>query len=145
AGTLTWTPSYDDAPGPYTVNFTASNSLTVSGPTSISVGNQDRAPVVTAPATAKVAENAVLTLNVTAADPDGEPIGSLTAALSGLPSVHNAVFTVSADRKTGTLTWTPSYDDGRAAPYNLTFTASNALTGSSTTSITVLNRDRTPV
>ena len=40
----------------YTVTFTASNALSGSASTSITVGNVDRSPVVTAPATASVLE-----------------------------------------------------------------------------------------
>jgi hypothetical protein len=43
----------------------------------------------------------------------------------------------------GKLTWTPSFT--QAGTYTVTFTARNALSGSSTTQITVTNTDRAPV
>src|SRR5439155_15270126 len=49
-------------------------------------------PVVTAPAQAAGAENSLVTINVTAADPDGDPITTLTADFSGLPAGNNAAF-----------------------------------------------------
>src|SRR6185295_93502 len=116
--------------GPYSVTFTATNSLTGSATTAITVNNVDRAPAVTAPATAPGSENQPLTVNVTATDPDGEAITSLTA--SGVPAGAN--FTPGPGNTSGTLSWTPGYT--QAGPYTVTFTATNALTGSASTALT---------
>src|SRR5207249_4744320 len=86
----------------------------------------------------------LVTINVTATDPDGQAITSLTANLSGLPAGNNAVFTPSADKSSGQLTWTPTFADSRAAPYVVTFTASNTLSASASTAITITNVDRPP-
>jgi parallel beta-helix repeat protein len=137
SGLLTWRPGYFDAPGPYTVSFTAQNGLTRTASTMIAVVNMDRAPAVTAPATAKVSEGAPLTINVTAADPDNEGITTLAVDTSQLPAGHNAVFTVAADKKSGTFTWTPTLADGRIADYAIGFTATNALSGTTTTQVKV--------
>ncbi|HXS83148.1 MAG TPA: putative Ig domain-containing protein, partial [Methylomirabilota bacterium] len=120
---------YDDDGG---LQRGAAYELFLQGQTS---GN---APVVTAPATASVAENSALTVNVTASDPNGDAITTLTA--TNVPS--GATFTSSADHKSGTLSWTPSYS--QSGVYTVTFTASNALSGSSSTQITVTNVDRAP-
>jgi len=142
-GTLTWTPQNADGPGPYNVTFTAINALTgATVTTAIAVTNP---PVVTAPATASVNENQLLSLVVNASDPDGDPITSLTATLTGLPAGHNATFVANANKTQGTLTWTPTFSHGRAAPYTVTFTAANAASGSASTAITVNNVDRAPV
>jgi hypothetical protein len=138
SGTLSWTPDFSQA-GSYSVSFTASNALSGSGTTAITVTNTDRAPVVTAPATATVAENGLLTVNVTAADPDGEPLSSLTA--TGVPA--GATFTPGPGNTSGTLSWTPDYS--QAGSHSVSFAASNALSGSGTTAITVTNTDRAPV
>src|SRR5205807_10583693 len=122
-----------------TVTFTASNGLSGSATTTITVTNIDRAPVVTAPATASVAENAPLTVNVSASDPDGDAIVSLTA--TGLPA--GATFTPGTGSTSGVLSWTPTF--AQSGSYDVTFTASNALAGSSSTTITVTNTDRAPV
>jgi hypothetical protein len=98
----------------------------------------DQAPVVTAPANASGNENAQLTVNVTAADPDGHAITSLTA--TNLPS--GATFTKNGSNTSGTLTWTPTYS--QSGNYTVTFTASNALSGSASTQITIANVDRAP-
>jgi parallel beta-helix repeat protein len=141
-GTLTWTPTFYDA-GSYSIDFTAGNALSVAFTTTLSVANTDRAPVVTAPVSASVAETHTVTVTVRAADPDGQPIGSLTADLSGLAPGSGAVFTAGPGDTTGTLRWTPSYAD--AGTHAIAFTAANALTGVATTTITVANVDRAPV
>ncbi|HVE25712.1 MAG TPA: right-handed parallel beta-helix repeat-containing protein, partial [Sporichthya sp.] len=138
SGTLSWTPSFTQA-GSYSVTFTARNALAGSSSTAITVTNVDRAPVVTAPATASVAEGHLLTLNFTVADPDGEPITSLTA--TGVPP--GATFTPGPGKTSGTLSWTPDFT--QAGSYSVTFTAGNALSGSGTTAVTVTNADRAPV
>src|SRR6185436_5532201 len=91
-GTLTWTPTFADS-GTYTVTFTGANTLSTSSTTSIHVVDVNRGPVVTAPASVTVNENATLTLVVSAADPEGEAIASLTAALAALPAGNGAAFT----------------------------------------------------
>lgn len=102
-------------------------------------GGADQPPVVLAPARVDVAEGAALTLTVYAADPDAEPITSLSVA----PLPSGAVFTPAPDAKSGTLAWTPGYD--QAGTHAIAFQASNALTGSKATSIVVVNTDRAPV
>jgi PKD repeat protein len=137
-GTLTWTPGYSQA-GSYTVTFTASNALSGSTSTVITVNNVDRAPVVTAPPTVGAVVGKSLRLNITAVDPDGEAIGSLTA--SGVPS--GATFSVGPGNTTGTLTWSPTKSD--VGEYDVTFTATNSLTASATTAITVSEKNHPPV
>ncbi|HKQ19559.1 MAG TPA: FlgD immunoglobulin-like domain containing protein, partial [Candidatus Eisenbacteria bacterium] len=103
---------------------------------------QDAAPVVTAPATRFACENALLTFTVSAVDPDGDAIASLTAA--GTVITAGATFTVGAGNTSGTLSWTPTFTS--AGAYGVTFTAQNALSGSASTSILVGNGcDRAPV
>ncbi len=145
AGTLTWTPKFGDMRAtPYNVTFTASNAMSGSASTAITVTKGDHPPVVVAPSTVSGAETSVITVDVTASDPDGEPITSLTADLGGLPPGNNAVFNSNASHTAGTLTWTPTFNDSRNAPYNVTFTATNAISGRATTAITVTNVDRAP-
>ncbi|PYM08453.1 MAG: hypothetical protein DMD82_02460, partial [Candidatus Rokuibacteriota bacterium] len=140
SGTLSWTPGYGDA-GTYTVMFTAVNALSGSAGAALTVTNVDRAPVVTAPATAAVAEGTPSTLAIHAADPDGDAITSPTADLSALPS--GATFSAGPDDTTGTLSWTPSYGD--SGTYTVTFTAANALSDTSSTVVTVTKVDRVPI
>jgi len=137
SGTFSWTPTAGQA-GSYSVTFTATNALSGSATTSVTVTNADRAPVVTAPATASGAENTLITFTVSAADPDGDAITSLTA--SSVPS--GATFTSNAAHTSGTFSWTPTFS--QSGSYSVTFTASNALSGSATTAITVTNVDRPP-
>ena len=131
SGTLSWTPTFTSA-GSYGVTFTAANTLTGSASTSILVGNScDRAPVVTAPATATFCIGQPGSLTVTAVDPDGEAITSLTA--TGTAITAGATFAKSVSNTSGTLSWTPA----AGGSFSATFTASNTLTGSASTSIAV--------
>lgn len=105
----------------------------------------DHPPVVSAPRKVTAAEGAVLTVNVTAADPDGPAVTDLTASLAGLPLGNNATFTKDGLSMLGTLTWTPTFMDARATPYPVTFTATNVLSGAAMTKITVTNTNRAPL
>jgi len=130
SGTLEWTPGYDQS-GDHVVTFTAMNALQGSAMTTITVSDVDRAPAVTAPPTVSGVEGALLSIDVTAADPDGDVIGSLEA--QGLPA--GAMFTPNGDHTAGTLEWTPTA--GQAGQHTVTFVAQNALQGSSPTDITI--------
>jgi parallel beta-helix repeat protein len=138
SGTLSWTPDFTQA-GVAAISFVAANALTGADTTEVTVTNTDRAPVVTAPATAGVQENQPLSLAVTAADPDGDPIDSLTAL--DLPA--GAAFVAAPDHLSGTLSWTPDFK--QAGTYRVSFVAGNALAGTDTTEITVGGSDRAPV
>jgi hypothetical protein len=91
--------------------------------------------VVTAPATLRAPTGSPLALIVSAADPDADPIASLTANLASLPAGHGATFTPAGDAKSGVLAWTPA--PGDTGQYQLAFTATNALVGSAATMLTV--------
>src|SRR5207249_10312865 len=134
SGSLTWAPTAGDVNStPYNVTFTAANALSGSATTAITVTNADQAPAVTAPATATVQAGSLLTVSVTASDPDGEAITSLTADITGLPAGNDAQFSSPSPHTSGSLTWTPTGGNARPAPYNVTFTAANALSGPATT------------
>ena len=138
SGTFSWTPDFSQA-GSYAVAFVASNALSATDTTVITVTNVDRAPLVTAPAAASVQENAPITVNVTASDPDGDPIESLTAV--GLPG--GATFTAGPGNTGGTFNWTPDFT--QSGIYLVSFVAANALAGAYTTEITVGGSDRAPI
>ena len=94
---------------------------------------------MTAPATVGATEGTLLTFTVSAADPDGQIILGLVAA----PLPTGATFTKNATNTSGTFSWTPAF--GQNGTYNVTFTANNNLSGSATTTITVVEGDRAPV
>ena len=96
----------------------------------------DLAPVVTAPDTAWVTEGKPLALQVTAADPNGDPIDVLSA--SPLPS--GSAFSTNPAKTSGTLAWTPTFT--QAGAYTVTFTASNALSGTKSSVIKVREGER---
>lgn len=94
-------------------------------------------PVVIAPALVLVAQGATITFTVTASDPDGEPIQSLTMKLNRFPKNSGATFTPSPDKKSGVFSWTVR-STVKKTTYGVTFTATNSLSGSRKTSIKVV-------
>jgi hypothetical protein len=138
AGSFAWTPGYTQS-GSYTVTFTATNDLVASATTAITIAEIDRAPAVTAPASVSGSENLLLSFTVSAADPDGDAIASLTPSV--LPT--GAVFAPDPGNASGTFAWTPGFS--QSGSYHVTFTAANALSGSATTAISIANFDRPPV
>ena len=96
------------------------------------------APFVTAPATVSGNAGSLISFSVTASDPDADAITSLTA--SPLPA--GATFTPNASKTSGLFSWTPGPAQGGG--YAVTFTASNDLSGSAMTSITVATPNLSP-
>ena len=134
SGTLTWTPGYDQA-GSYSVTFSAANALSASATTSIDVANVDRAPVVQTPSSVSVVSGAVVTIRVSAQDPDRDSIVSLRADLSNLPPGNDASFVADSTNTSGVLTWTTK--QATAKRYDIVFTAINALSGSAATTVRI--------
>ena len=83
--TFTWTPTYSQA-GTYTVTYKACTpgcSATQSYTRTITVNNENRAPVLDAIGNKSVDEGAPLTFIISATDPDGDTI---TYSASNLPT-----------------------------------------------------------
>jgi PKD repeat protein len=143
SGTFTWTPTQAQT-GTVSLRWKATDAEPFplsTGPeqyTTKIVVSADRAPVVTAPASVAGAEGAPLAVNVSAADPDGDAITSLTTS----PLPLGATFSSNGAHTAGTLDWTPDYN--QAGTYNVTFTASNLVSGSAVSAITVASVNRAP-
>jgi hypothetical protein len=135
SGTFTWRPTYADS-GTYRITFLATNPDTARAITMLHVTNVDRAPQVTVPAQVNAIPGVEVRVNVTASDPDGDSIASLTANLSKLPPGNNAAFVANASHTAGTLTWTPASSD-RGKNFKVTFTAANAMSKHDDTQIRV--------
>jgi PKD repeat protein len=136
-GTFTWIPMTPQTVSIDIIAYSGALNLRTVKVTKIIV--KDRAPVITAPASVTVNEGDPLTLNVSASDPDGTPIFSLTAA----PLPLGATFAPNLSNTAGVLNWTPDF--AQAGVYPVTFTATNALSGTAVTQITVVNQNRAPV
>jgi len=91
----------------------------------------DQPPVVVAPAQKSFAVTGAVILRVTAHDPDGDPIHSLTADLSQLPPEDGATFHTDSTDTVGILTWLTDTDD--VGNYVVSFRAQNAATASAST------------
>ena len=133
AGTLTWTPTFGDS-GTYVVSFTATGSLTATASTTIHVNNADRAPIVVSPSVVQSGLGGTVSFTVTASDPDGDPILSLTMDASKLPPNSGATFTTNDTQTAGTFTWVTT---GFTGNFKVGFVAANVLTGTSSTNIQI--------
>ncbi len=96
-------------------------------------------PVVVAPSVVKPTPGSTVSFTVTASDPDGHPIQSLTMVPVTMPANSGAVFTANATNTAGTFTWALGSFTGT---FKVRFVATNSLTGSATTSIQVRSRGR---
>ncbi len=142
AATLNWTPTAADA-GAYNVTFTVTDTGNGSTnlPSSTSqtirlvVRASDTAPVFSvANPTANVAEEQLLSLPLTAANQQGDP---LTYTAQGLPTG------ASLDPATGLLTWTPQ--PGQAGSYTVQVTAGDgSMSSAETVSIDVTHTNYAP-
>jgi hypothetical protein len=106
-------------------------------PFTVTPTRTNQAPVVSVPGYVAATAGSPVSIVVAAADPNSESIASLVADLSGLPPGNDATFTVNPAHTSGTFTWTPVVSDAGDTPYAVTFSATNALTGSSSTAIAV--------
>jgi hypothetical protein len=137
--TLSGTLGYDDA-GSYTITWIVSdgpcgNIATVV--TTLTITNTDRPPEVFAPLSLQCDPGIRVTIDISALDPDKDPIGSLQADLTHLPQTGGAIFGPTGQGK-ARLTWTPTaYDAGFTYPVH--FYASNQMTGQATTQLVVSN------
>jgi hypothetical protein len=95
----------------------------------------DRSPILSAPKTVEGSPGSAISITVTAADPDGEAISTLTTDLSGLPPGNNAAFASNGTHTSGTFTWTPAASD--SGTYAVTFRGANVLVGYAGTEIHV--------
>jgi len=103
----------------------------------------DRAPVVVSPARVIVVRGATATFTVTASDPDGDPITSLTMSYGKLPK--NALpptFIVNASKTSGTFTWVTPNANGNT---NFTFIARNAMGDTSVTGVQLKKSIKAPL
>lgn len=134
SGSFDWTPGFTQA-GAYSVTFTAANALSAAATTAITIGDADQPPAVQAPQVVDGEEGGTLAFSISASDPDGEAITGLSANLGGLPPTSDASFTSDLTGASGAFLW--HMKQGEAGTYAVTFQASNATTGSATTTINV--------
>jgi hypothetical protein len=141
ATTMTLAPADADI-GSHAASVTATSgetSDTENFQVTVAAATSNQPPRVTAPATATVAEAALLEFVVTASDADADAITSLTA--TNVPD--GAAFAADPGFASGTFSWTPGLK--QAGHYDVIFAAANALSDSATTHITVQQSDLGPV
>ena len=95
----------------------------------------DRAPALTAPVAFDGEENGTIEFEVSASDPDGDPISALTMSAS-LPTGADATLTPDAANTTATFLWHPRI--GEAGAYDVVFTAvADGVSANATTRINI--------
>jgi len=133
ATTISLAPTAGNA-GTYNASVTASSgalSSTENFVITVNAAGTNQAPIVSAPLLQNVTAGNMVTFNVTATD--SEAINTFTA--TGLPS--GASFTPNGTNTSGTFAWTPS--GAQVGDYDVTFTATNSLSGSATTHLHVVS------
>ena len=100
----------------------------------------DSPPVVVAPTDINGLFGMSVSFKVTAKDPDGDPITSLTVNTSKLPIGSFVTFTPNSTKTEGTFTWFLGLT--ATGNYKVTFTAANALSASASTNIHIRSRIR---
>jgi hypothetical protein len=140
--TFTWTPGYDQAGNYVDVRFTVTDNgsppLTAQEAITITVGNVNRPPVLNPVGSKTVTEGELLTIILTATDPDGD---ALTYSADNLPD--GATF----DPGTQEFRWTPGYDQSGNYEIELSVedSGSPVEVDSEVITITVGNVNRAPV
>ncbi len=147
-GLFAWTPPLGSQ-GTYTVMFDASSGAptrTASTTTVVTIGPQDRAPVISgAPGSLNGVTSVEIAINVTVSDPDGDAIASLVCrGTQGTPLPAGATFTPNGTNTTGAFRWTPT--PAQAGTVTIGFTATSGPLNLSTTKDTkiVVKVDRAP-
>ncbi len=135
-GNFTWIPTVAQGPGDYYANFTATDhllpQLTDSKTVTIRVVEGEQPPALTVPGPQTVEVGNLLIFAVSANDPDGNDMVTLSA--SDVPSG------ASFDPDLGSFVWTPNNGQGPSV-YTITFKAieagPNSLSDTKTVTITV--------
>lgn len=105
----------------------------------LAVALPDTPPQITVPTAWTATENAPLAVSVAVSDLELDPIETLTAT----PLPEGATFSVSPDRHSGTLAWTPVCF--QAGEYTITFTAYSGLTSTAMLHLTIQATDCPPL
>ena len=140
-GVFTWTPSEGDGPGtfPVTIRVTDSAKATDETGFTITVTENNTAPVLAAIGNQTVAEGALLTVPAGATDAD-LPAQTLTYSLVAAPAG------AAINPTTGVFTWTPGESDGAGTfPVTIRVTDSAKATDETSFTITVTEGNTPPV
>ncbi|MGE5176489.1 MAG: Ig-like domain-containing protein, partial [Hyphomicrobiales bacterium] len=142
SATITGTPGPTDA-GTYNITWTVDDghAHTATAPTTLTIANTDRPPVLAAISDISVAENATASTAVSATDPDGDTI-NLTASLPAFATL-NAPLSGAGSVST-TVSAAPGFNDAGSYPSSVTAT-SLLLSATQNFTINVINTDRPPV
>lgn len=137
--TFSWMPSFEQSGEFPNVSFTITDPSGLSDSKSIVISSNhvNRPPQILAVDAQTIAEDAALTVQLSASDPDQEDSGKLVFSAEGLPTG------ATLDAQSGLLNWTPTYD--QSGEYPVTFIISDGEFNERTaTTITVNHVNRSP-
>ncbi len=139
-GNFSWITDFNDVGNYDNVTFTASDGdLSDLESITISIGDVNRPPVLSSIGDKSVDENQNLSFTVTASDPDGGDVLTLSSSTLATGASFNT--------SNGAFSWTPSYSD--SGTYNIIFTVIDngtpQLSDNEEITITVNNVNRAPV
>ncbi|RQV99611.1 MAG: tandem-95 repeat protein, partial [Calditrichaeota bacterium] len=137
---FTWTPTFEQSGSYSGISFAVKDpqGLSDQKTTAIVVNHVNRQPVLADIPPQTIDENQLLTVQLSASDPDREDAGQLTFSAIEMPEGANL------DPTTGAFSWTPGYD--QSGNYEITVTVSDGnLTDSKIMVVTVNHVNRTPV
>lgn len=138
--TISWTPTYEQA-GTYSgITVTASDpaGLSAQATFDITVNNVNLAPEIAAIQPQTVDENNPMSVTLSASDPDKEDVGKIVLSVENMP--EGALF----DATTGTITWTPTYDQSGTYTVKAIATDAEGLKAETDLTINVNNVNRSP-
>ncbi|HEU4333301.1 MAG TPA: PKD domain-containing protein [Candidatus Eisenbacteria bacterium] len=124
SGIVRWTPQPGQA-GTYIIGFLVSNARASSGYVQVQVVDTAGDPFIGGQTAVFYNNGLLVSFPITAGDPDGEPIVSLTADVSDFPVGNQPTVTVSPDNRSAVVTWLPTLG---AADYDLVLTATSSAT-----------------
>ncbi len=139
-GTLSWVPTYEQA-GTYSgVNISVTDQAGTKAEKSISiiVNNVNRPPVLDPIPALSGVENAAISQQFSASDPDQQDEGKLQYSSNNLPAG------ATLDPATGMFKWTPNYAQAGKYSVNIEIKDAAGLSAESTVEITIANVNRPP-
>ena len=139
SGQFSWTPGFEQS-GEYILNAQVSDSAGSIAETSIqiTVNHVNQPPVVAEMESVTGNENEPLTIKLDFSDPDNEDTDKLQVSATELPEG------CTLDPTTGTITWTPTFEQSGDYTINYTVTDSYGETATGTITIQIQNINRTP-
>ncbi len=138
-GAFSWTPAFDQS-GHYQLTATVSDpgGFSATQPFAVSVNNVNRPPKFSAVNAQNGDENALLQSTISANDPDAEDAGKLIYSATNLPDG------ATVDPASGTVSWTPTYNQSGRYTVMLKVTDTHGASAETDVPIVIRHVNRPP-